>query len=51
MRSHPDLTAVTTINEAAPPGIRRASADTGLRVPYDCTANSRRCGWRQRRES
>jgi DNA-binding LacI/PurR family transcriptional regulator len=35
LRSHPDLTAVTTINEAALPGIQRALADTGLEVPYD----------------
>lgn len=35
LRSHPDLTAVTTINEAALPGIQRALADAGLTVPYD----------------
>ena len=31
LRAHPDLTAVTTINEAALPGIQRALADAGLR--------------------
>jgi DNA-binding LacI/PurR family transcriptional regulator len=35
LRAHPDLTAVTTINEAALPGIQRALADAGLAVPYD----------------
>jgi DNA-binding LacI/PurR family transcriptional regulator len=35
LQSHPDLTAVTTINEAALPGIQRALSDTGLEVPYD----------------
>lgn len=35
LRSHPDLTAVTTINEAALPGIQRAPADAGLQAPYD----------------
>lgn len=35
LRAHPDLTAVTTINEAALPGIQRALADMGLAVPYD----------------
>ncbi|MGW1498246.1 substrate-binding domain-containing protein [Streptomyces mirabilis] len=35
LRSHPDLPAVTTINEAALPGIQRALADAGLQVPYD----------------
>jgi DNA-binding LacI/PurR family transcriptional regulator len=29
------LTAVTTINEAALPGIQRALADAGLQVPYN----------------
>jgi DNA-binding LacI/PurR family transcriptional regulator len=35
LRAHPDLTAVTTINEAALPGIQRALADAALTVPYD----------------
>ncbi|CAG6395887.1 LacI family transcriptional regulator [Streptomyces cocklensis] len=35
LRAHPDLTAVTTVNEAALPGIQRALADAGLSVPYD----------------
>ncbi|MFE0325859.1 LacI family DNA-binding transcriptional regulator [Streptomyces sp. NPDC003753] len=35
LRSHPDVTAVTTINEAALPGVQRALADAGLEVPYD----------------
>lgn len=35
LRAHPDLTAVTTINEAALPGIQRALDDAGLTVPYD----------------
>ncbi|MER6384788.1 LacI family DNA-binding transcriptional regulator [Streptomyces sp. NPDC001250] len=35
LESHPDLTAVTTINEAALPGVQRALADAGLEVPYD----------------
>jgi DNA-binding LacI/PurR family transcriptional regulator len=35
LRTHPDLAAVTTINEAALPGIQRALADAGLTVPQD----------------
>ena len=35
LRAHPDLTAVTTVNEAALPGIQRALADAGLTVPHD----------------
>jgi ABC-type sugar transport system substrate-binding protein len=38
LRSHPDLTAVTTINETALPGIQGALADTGLQVPYEAVA-------------
>lgn len=33
--AHPEVTAVTTINEAALPGIRRALAEAQLRVPQD----------------
>jgi DNA-binding LacI/PurR family transcriptional regulator len=33
--AHPDLTALTTINEAALPGIQRALDDAGLVVPQD----------------
>jgi DNA-binding LacI/PurR family transcriptional regulator len=33
--AHPDVTAITTINEAALPGIQRALAEAGLRVPRD----------------
>ncbi|MYS20375.1 transcriptional regulator, LacI family [Streptomyces sp. DvalAA-14] len=33
--AHPDTTAITTINEAALPGIQRALAEAGLRVPRD----------------
>lgn len=35
LRTRPGLTAVTTINEAALPGIQRALGDAGLTVPYD----------------
>lgn len=35
LRAHPDLTAVTTINEAALPGVQRALAGAGLAVPRD----------------
>ncbi|WP_405577581.1 LacI family DNA-binding transcriptional regulator [Streptomyces sp. NBC_01190] len=35
LREHPDLTAVTTVNEAALPGIQRALADAGRHVPRD----------------
>ncbi|WP_055588359.1 LacI family DNA-binding transcriptional regulator [Streptacidiphilus griseoplanus] len=35
LRAHPDLTAVTTINEAALPGIQQALDDVGLTVPSD----------------
>ncbi|MEW2624575.1 LacI family DNA-binding transcriptional regulator [Streptomyces sp. NPDC048106] len=35
LRAHPDLTAVTTINEAALPGVQRALADAALVVPRD----------------
>ncbi|WUH89581.1 LacI family transcriptional regulator [Streptomyces sp. NBC_00433] len=35
LRDHPDLTAVTTVNEAALPGVQRALADAGLSVPSD----------------
>lgn len=35
LQSHPDLTAVATINEAALPGVQRALADAELRVPRD----------------
>lgn len=35
LRAHRDLTAVTTVNEAALPGIQRALDDAGLAVPRD----------------
>jgi DNA-binding LacI/PurR family transcriptional regulator len=35
LRTHPDLTALTTITEAALPGVQRALADAGLVVPRD----------------
>lgn len=35
LHEHTDLTAITTINEAALSGIHRALADAGLRVPSD----------------
>ncbi|SEO77003.1 LacI family DNA-binding transcriptional regulator [Actinacidiphila rubida] len=35
LRDHPGLTAITTINEAALPGIQRALGDAGLTVPRD----------------
>jgi DNA-binding LacI/PurR family transcriptional regulator len=35
LTAHPDVTAITTINEAALPGIQQALADAGLRVPRD----------------
>jgi DNA-binding LacI/PurR family transcriptional regulator len=35
LAAHPDLTALTTINEAALPGIQRALDDAGLTVPHD----------------
>lgn len=35
LRTHPDITAVTTINEAALPGVQRALEEAGLQVPRD----------------
>jgi DNA-binding LacI/PurR family transcriptional regulator len=35
LRDYPDLAAVTTINEAALPGMQRALSEAGLRVPSD----------------
>ncbi|WP_255956029.1 LacI family DNA-binding transcriptional regulator [Streptomyces odontomachi] len=35
LHDHPDLTAITTINEAALPGMQRAIAGAGLSVPHD----------------
>jgi DNA-binding LacI/PurR family transcriptional regulator len=35
LRTHPDLTALTTVNEAALPGVQRALAGAGLAVPRD----------------
>ncbi|GAA4613019.1 LacI family DNA-binding transcriptional regulator [Actinoallomurus liliacearum] len=33
LRAHPEVTAITTINEAALPGIQRALEDAGLNIP------------------
>ncbi|MEV5752774.1 LacI family DNA-binding transcriptional regulator [Actinoallomurus sp. NPDC052308] len=33
LRAHPEITAITTINEAALPGVQRALEDAGLDIP------------------
>jgi len=35
LREHPEVTGLVTVNEAAMPGVQRALAESGRRVPHD----------------